>query len=82
MRAEPLVADEYQRRLSNHRGRMSAAFAATAQLQVKLRRLRQEFSELHQESLSAPFDQRHGTGLLLSIRDCEPKGFEALRRRG
>ncbi len=55
--------------------------AAAAQLQAKLRRLRQEFSELHQESLGAPFDQRHGTGLLLSIRDWEPKGFEALRRK-
>ena len=55
--------------------------AAAAQLQTKLRRLREEFSELHQESLAAPFDQRHGTGMLLSIRDWEPKGFEALRRK-
>ncbi|WP_050462425.1 helix-turn-helix domain-containing protein [Herbaspirillum autotrophicum] len=53
---------------------------ATLQLQTKLRRLRQEFAELHKESLEVPFEQRHGTGLLLALREWEPQGFESLRK--
>jgi transcriptional regulator with XRE-family HTH domain len=53
---------------------------AAAHLRKKLQRLHREFSELHEQSLRAPFEQRHGTGLLMASREWEPKGFEALRR--
>lgn len=53
---------------------------AAAHLRTKLQRLHREFSELHEQSLRAPFDQRHGTGLLMALREWEPEGFEALRR--
>lgn len=53
---------------------------ASAHLQKKLKRLQREFSELHEESLQTPFEQRHGTGLLMALREWEPEGFEALRR--
>jgi hypothetical protein len=59
-------------------GRLTAS--AEKQFQAKLRRLRQDFSDLHQESLCLPQEQRHGTGLLLAIREWEPQGFEALPR--
>ncbi len=53
---------------------------AAGHLRKKLQRLHREFSELHEQSLHAPFEQRHGTGLLMALREWEPKGFEALRR--
>lgn len=53
---------------------------ASTQFQAELRRLRQKFSELHQESLSAPLAQRRGIGLLMALREWEPVGFAALRR--
>jgi transcriptional regulator with XRE-family HTH domain len=59
-------------------GMLTAAKAA--EFQVHLRRLRQQFAELHQESLAVPLAQRRGTGLLLAMRVWEPKGFEGLRR--
>lgn len=53
---------------------------AAAQLQTELRRLRQIFADLHEESLAAAPEQRRGTGLLLALREWEPAGFAALRR--
>jgi transcriptional regulator with XRE-family HTH domain len=53
---------------------------AGAHLQKKLKRLQREFAELHEESLNQPFEQRHGTGLLVALREWEPKGFENLKR--
>ena len=53
---------------------------ASAHLQRKLKLLQREFSELHEESLQTSFEQRHGTGLLMALREWEPEGFEALRR--
>ena len=55
--------------------------AAILQFQTKLRRLRQDFSELHQESLTVPLSRRRGTGLLLAMREWEPQEFEALRQK-
>lgn len=55
--------------------------AGAGHLRKKLQRLHREFSELHEQSLDAPFEQRHGTGLLMALREWEPQGFEALRRR-
>jgi transcriptional regulator with XRE-family HTH domain len=54
--------------------------AALAQLQTELRKLRQKFAELHEESVAAPLSKRHGAGLLLAMRGWEPKDFLALRR--
>lgn len=54
--------------------------AAAEELQRLLQRLRQQFEQLHQESLSQPLDKRYGTGLLLATRRWEPPGFTALRR--
>jgi transcriptional regulator with XRE-family HTH domain len=53
---------------------------ARARLEVQLRKLRDEFGELHRESLAAPFAQRSGACLLVAQRDWEPRSFAALRR--
>jgi len=55
--------------------------AAVAQIQTELKRLREKFSELHDQSLSAPLRKRHGTGLLLALREWEPVAFTQLRRQ-
>lgn len=54
---------------------------AAAQFQGELRRLRQKFSELHEESLAFPLTQRQGMGVLMAMREWEPAGFTALRRQ-
>jgi|SRR6185437_1422091 len=54
---------------------------AKQRLEAQLSRLREEFSELHRESLAAPFDERRGACLLVAQREWEPKTFAALRRR-
>ncbi|WP_137936006.1 helix-turn-helix transcriptional regulator [Chitinivorax sp. B] len=53
---------------------------ANAKLQQRMRRLAQEFAELHQESTDAPESTRFGSSLLLAIRSWELSAFEALRR--
>jgi transcriptional regulator with XRE-family HTH domain len=53
---------------------------ALAQITDELRRLRQKFAELHEESLSAPLSKRHGVALLLAMRGWEPSDFARLRR--
>ena len=53
---------------------------AKARLDAQLRKLRDEFAELHRESLAAPFAQRAGACLLVAQRDWEPRSFAALRR--
>jgi hypothetical protein len=54
--------------------------AAADELYAHLRRLRAQFEELHRESLAQPLAQRHGTGLLLAVREWELSSFAALRR--
>lgn len=54
--------------------------AATEELHAQLRRLRQQFATLHDESLCRPLNERHGTGLLLAVREWEPRSFAKLRR--
>lgn len=54
--------------------------AAHARLQSQIRKLREEFAELHRESLATPRAQRSGTCLLLAVREWEPQSFTALRR--
>jgi hypothetical protein len=53
---------------------------AAEELQTQLRRLRQQFDELHRESLKQPLAQRHGTGLLLAVREWELSSFTAMRQ--
>jgi transcriptional regulator with XRE-family HTH domain len=54
--------------------------AAKARLLAHLKKLREEFAELHRESMAAPFEQRSGACLLIAQREWEPRGFAALRR--
>lgn len=54
--------------------------AALAQFRQKLDRLRLEFAELHADSLSAPFSQRRGIGVMMAMRAWEPQSFFELRR--
>lgn len=53
---------------------------ALAQLQLELRRLRGKLAALHRESAKSPLRQRRGTGLLLAMREWEPRAFKQLRR--
>jgi transcriptional regulator with XRE-family HTH domain len=53
---------------------------ALTQILDELRKLRQKFAELHEESLSAPLRKRRGIGLLLAMRGWEPADFAKLRR--
>jgi len=56
--------------------------AAFAQLQPEMQRLRRRFSELHEESLSAPLAERSGASLLLATRrSWEPPAFARLRKK-
>lgn len=56
--------------------------AAADEFHAQLRRLRVQFDELHRESLAQPLAQRHGTGLLLAVREWELGCFSDLRRSG
>ena len=54
---------------------------AVAKMQSEIRKLRQKFAELHEESLAAPLSKRTGTGMLLAMREWELDAFTALRRK-
>ena len=54
--------------------------AAIARMQAEMRRLRQKFAELHEESLASPLPKRRGTGMLIALREWEIGAFSALRR--
>lgn len=54
--------------------------AAVAKMQAEVRKLRQRFAELHEESLAAPLAKRRGTGMLLAMREWEITAFTARRR--
>jgi transcriptional regulator with XRE-family HTH domain len=53
---------------------------ARKKLQAQLARLRADFAELHQESLSAPFEQRSSACLMVAQREWEPASFARMRR--
>lgn len=53
---------------------------AVAEMRAELRRLREKFAALHDEGLAAPIGQRRGTGLLLAMREWEPRAFAEMRR--
>jgi transcriptional regulator with XRE-family HTH domain len=54
--------------------------AARAKLQGHVEQLRDAISQLHRESLAAPFAERSGLCLLVAHRNWEPRSFAALRR--
>jgi hypothetical protein len=54
--------------------------AAREELATELRRLRSRFAALHDESANAALAHRQGTGLLIGLREWEPRMFERLRR--
>ena len=56
--------------------------AAIDKLQAEIRKLRQKFAELHEESLQSPLSKRRGTGLILAMREWELQAFTARRRAG
>ena len=53
--------------------------AAIEKIHVEIKKLRQRFAELHEESLASPLPKRRGTGLLMALREWEPDGFAKLR---
>jgi len=55
--------------------------AANAQFQAQLKKLRQSFAELHEESLAAPLSERHGTAFFYALREWEPREFAALKKK-
>jgi hypothetical protein len=61
-----------------HQGMLTRA--ASEEFDRQLKRLRQQFAALHNESLERPLSERHGTGLLLAMREWEPRIFADLRR--
>ncbi len=54
--------------------------AAHARLTRLLTKLREDFAELHRESLPLPLSQKHGVVLLAAQREWEPLSFAELRR--
>jgi transcriptional regulator with XRE-family HTH domain len=53
---------------------------ANLRFQQRLARLQQEFAELHEDSTTAPPQERYGTSLLVAMRPWELAAFEKLRR--
>lgn len=53
---------------------------ARRQFIAHLRKLRNQFASLHDESLHAAIGERHGTAMLLGLREWEPPDFVRLRR--
>lgn len=55
--------------------------AARTRLHALLRKLRDEFAELHRESTRLPFTDRSSVCLLVAQRHWEPRSFAAMRRK-
>ena len=75
--------------LAGHFNEANAAFEfahgmltddALQQFQLELRRLKQKLATLHDECSTAPLAKKHGTGLLIAMREWEFEGFRQLRR--
>lgn len=56
--------------------------AALDKFKLEMRRLKERFAELHQESLISPLHKRRGAGFLLASREWELEAFARLRRTG
>jgi transcriptional regulator with XRE-family HTH domain len=54
--------------------------SAQAELKTELRRLRNKLASLHEQSIPASLTDKHGTALLLAMRQWEPIAFRRLRR--
>lgn len=54
--------------------------AAQAELKLELRRLRSKLAALHEQSIPAPLWEKDGIGLLLAIRQWEPRAFRSMRQ--
>ena len=55
--------------------------ASNAVVQNHIRRLREEFSELHNHDLELPLDERFGSSLLVAIRPWLPESFQRLQKK-
>jgi hypothetical protein len=53
---------------------------ANIRFQQKLKRLLQEFTDMHDDELTSPTNNRYGTSLLIAMRPWEPEAFKAQRR--
>lgn len=53
---------------------------ARKQFTAQLRKLRRQFASLHDESQHTAIGERHGTAMLLALREWEPPAFHELRR--
>jgi transcriptional regulator with XRE-family HTH domain len=53
---------------------------STTELIARLRRVADDFAELHRADRAMPLQQRHGTSVLLAIRPWEPRAFRSIRR--
>lgn len=51
-----------------------------AKMTTEMRKLRQRFAELHDESLLAPLSKRRRTGMIVAMREWELAAFTARRR--
>jgi transcriptional regulator with XRE-family HTH domain len=56
--------------------------AALDKLMLEMRKFKEKFAELHQESLSSPLQKRRGAGFLLASREWELEVFASLRSTG
>ncbi|MCB1729093.1 MAG: helix-turn-helix transcriptional regulator [Halieaceae bacterium] len=55
---------------------------SNASLQKKMDRLIAEFSELHEEDIGLPLEERFGSSILIALRPWEFDYFRALRKQG
>jgi hypothetical protein len=55
---------------------------SNAAIQSRMKRLSLEFSELHNQDLDLPLNERLGTSLLLALRPWAPESFKKLHRAG
>jgi DNA-binding Xre family transcriptional regulator len=53
---------------------------ANIRFQQKLKRLLQEFTDMHDDELTSPTNNRYGTSLLIAMRPWEPEAFKVQRR--
>ena len=54
--------------------------ASIAIVHNRIRRLREDFSELHHNDLELPFDERVGTSLLIAVRPWAPESFKRFQK--
>jgi len=55
--------------------------ASNAVVQTRIRRLREEFLDLHNQDLELPLEERAGSSLLVAIRPWLPESFQKLQKK-